>query len=133
MPAPGASFRLGAAFGYTFLDEGTSKETFLSFVVEPSVRIRLSAQRLWLQAGLGIGGLGVSGLKSTSSLLVPGNYTITGSQGMLELRPAASLEFLLTPALSLFAGPALAYSPQKPHFHAPISRFELYAGLAFRF
>jgi len=133
-----ARFRIGAAFGYTFLAEEdaakqTFRETFLSFVVEPGVSVRLTARRLYLQAGLGIGGLVIQNLKSSSSLLVAGNYTITGAQGMLELRPAASLEYLLTPALSLFAGPALAYSPQKPHFHAPISRFELSAGLAFRF
>jgi hypothetical protein len=126
-------FRLGVLLGYTFLDEPSSRETFVSVLIDPSLSVRLKAERLYLTAALGIGALAVSGLKATSALLMR-NQTlmVQGTQGLLELRPALALELRLRPSLAVYAGPAIAYSPRKEHFFAPIGRIELLVGLAYR-
>jgi hypothetical protein len=127
-------FRLGAFFGYTFLDEGKSKDTFLSLLVEPSLRIRLSPRRFSMQVGVGIGVLGISGLVSTSTLLMPDKTR--GSNGMVplvEVRPALTFEYWVVDSLALYVSPAIAYSPKKQYFNDAISRTELLAGGAFRF
>jgi hypothetical protein len=126
-------FRLGAMFGYTFLQETMSNDTFVSLLVVPSLRIRLGASRLSLQADLGVGALSIGGLKPTSELLSKQQaLKINGAQGMLELRPALSLEYRVARSLGVFLGPAIAYSPKQAHFYAPISRVELLLGVAYR-
>jgi Tetratricopeptide repeat len=132
-PTRAVRFRLGAVFGYTFLDEGLSQEKFVSFLLEPSVRFRLP-KRFSLQAGLGLGVLAISGLKPTSSLLVPGSTSkVTGAVSMLELRPALTVEYAIVESLAVFVTPAIAYSPKKLYFNDAISRTELLAGVVFRF
>jgi hypothetical protein len=126
-------FRLGAMFGYTFLQETSSNDTFVSLLLVPSLRIRLGASRLSLQADLGVGVLSIGGLKPTSELLSKQQaLKINGAQGMLELRPALSLEYRVARSLGVFLGPAIAYSPKQAHFYAPISRVELLLGVAYR-
>ena len=130
-------FRLGGVFGYTSLNDQSSTEKFTSLLVDPSVRVRLSGERLFLAADLGIGALLVGGLKTgsalldrTQTLMLSGG--LFGAQGLVEIRPAVGLEFRLRPSVALYAGPALEYSPKRLHFHAAIARFDLLAGVTFR-
>ncbi len=126
-------FRLGAAFTGTFLKETSSRETFLSILVNPGVRIH-GTGGIVLGADLGLGILALTGLRSTSALLAQdGLYDISGVQSFLEVRPALSLAYRFSPLLAVSVDPALAYSPKKAHFHAPLVRLELLASLGFRF
>jgi len=130
-----ASFRLGLYYGYTFLSEPSSKVGFTSFLVEPSVRIRLSDRRLYLTGGLGLGALAMSNIKPGSTLLaVPPKgqtFDVNGTQGVFELRPSVGLQLHLTPALVATVTPALSYSPKKPSFYDTLGRFELMFGLTY--
>jgi hypothetical protein len=127
------SFRLGGFFGYTFLDEAASKETFIALLVVPSLRMRVAPERVYLRADLGLGVLALGGLKPTSALLAPMQAVmINGAQSMLEVRPALALEILLKPSLGVFAETAIAASPKKQYFYQPINRVELLAGLTYR-
>jgi hypothetical protein len=126
-------FHLGGAFGYTFLTEPASKETFVSLLVVPGLRFRLVPQRLVLAADLGVGALLISGIKSTSALLVhQNNLIVNGTQGLLELRPALALEYAFTRTVGAFLSPALAIGAKKEHFYGSIGRLELLAGVDFR-
>ena len=128
-------FRLGLLFGYTFLSESQSTESFLSYVIDPTIEIRLSSTgRWWLAFDLGIGGLTITGLKKTSALLDQGQtLMINGAQGMALYRLGAALQYRFNPDLSVFFWPTIATSPKKEHFHAAITRFETLFGAAYRF
>jgi hypothetical protein len=130
-PAATVRFRLGALFGYTFLQETDSKDSFTSFLIDPTVEFRL-ARRLRLDVDLGIGVLWIGGLNPNSALLASPMVTVKGTQALSEFRLGAGLQYELTPAWSVFAWPAVANSPQKQNFHAAISRTELLAGIIFR-
>ena len=67
-PASRVRFRLGALFGYTFLKESDSKDSFTSFLIDPTIVVRV-ASRLVLMGDFGIGVLSISGLTSSSALL----------------------------------------------------------------
>ena len=127
-------FRLGALFGYTFLSEPESRETFLSFLIDPTLDIRLSSTGRWhLYVDLGLGVLSVLGLESTSALLdQTRSLKVQGAQALGLTRLGVGLEYRVTPALGLFVWPAAANSPQKDHFYEPIARVELLFGAAFR-
>ncbi|HET6151046.1 MAG TPA: tetratricopeptide repeat protein [Polyangia bacterium] len=125
-------FRLGAHFGYTFLKEANSRETFLSGLVVAGLVIRASP-RLGFFGELGLGVVGVSGLKQSSDLLDHTNMLrISGTQSLFEIRPALGLTIRLTPGLGLFASAATDYSPKKANFYQPINRPELLVGVALR-
>jgi hypothetical protein len=125
-------FRLGAHFGYTFLKEASSRETFLSALVVPGLVVRASP-RLGFFGELGLGVVGVSGLKSSSALLDHQKMLkISGTQSLFELRPALGLTIHLTPGLGLFASAASNYSPKKVNFYQAINRPELLLGVALR-
>jgi hypothetical protein len=126
-------FRLGGFLGITSLND-VSKETFVSVLVDPSLRVRLAGERLFLGADLGIGVLAISGLKPASALLDHTQNLVLsgGAQGLFEVRPAVGVEYRVHRAVSIIAGPALEYSPKKAHFHAAITRIDLLAGLAIR-
>jgi hypothetical protein len=130
-PTSTVRFRLGALFGYTFLQETNSKDSFASFLIDPTVEFRL-AQRVRLDVDLGIGVLSIGGLNANSALLANSMVTVKGTQALSEVRIGAGVQYQLTPMLSVFAWPAIANSPQKEHFHAAISRIELLAGLVIR-
>jgi hypothetical protein len=123
--------RLGGAFGYTFLQETASKETFSSLLFVPAVVWRV-ASRLSLSGELGVGVLAVSGLKPGSSLLAANVTNVSGTLSMLEFRPAIDVDVHLTPGLGLFLTGAIDRSPQATHFYQPISRSELLIGLSLR-
>lgn len=133
-PASRFRFRLGALVGYTFLKELESRETFWSFVVDPTLEIRLGSSGRWyLYFDVGIGGMSISGLKSTSALLDHSQtLMVSGSQGLALVRLGAGLHFRLTPELALFAWPAVASSPKKTYFFDEIVRNELLFGIAYR-
>jgi hypothetical protein len=124
-------FRLGLLFGYTFLQEPDSKDTFTSFLIDPTVEFRLS-ERVRLDVDLGIGVLAIGGLNANSALLANPMVTVKGTQALSEIRIGAGVEYQLTPMVALFAWPAIANSPKKQYFHAEISRVELLAGVVFR-
>ena len=131
-------FRLGGIFGYTFLNESVSKVTFLSFLADAALELRLDTAGRWLiAADLGLGGMSVIGLKPKSSLLDPPPstlmWTVDGAQGLPLTRLGLAAQFRLRPDLTLFAGPSINTSPKKEHFHAAIGRLETTVGLAYRF
>jgi hypothetical protein len=129
-------FRLGALFGYTFLSEASSRETFLSFVVDPTLELRLTSSARWFLSGdLGLGVLAITGLKPSSALLVQSGQVlmINGAQGMQLTRLGLALQYRITPELAVFLWPAVAGSPKKEHFYAGITRFETLFGIAYRF
>ncbi|HZL16414.1 MAG TPA: hypothetical protein VFG23_01585 [Polyangia bacterium] len=130
-PAATVRFRMGLLLGYTFLQETNSKDSFTSFLLDPTVEFRL-AQRLRLDVDLGLGVLSIGGLNANSALLANPMVTVKGTQALSEVRIGVGLQYQLTPALSVFAWPAIANSPQKAYFHAAISRVEWLAGLIFR-
>ena len=68
-PAAQVRFRLGALFGYTFLKETDSKDTFVSFLVDPTIVVRRHAEAGADGRTSGSGCMSISGLKPTSALL----------------------------------------------------------------
>ena len=131
-PRAPVRFRLGAHFGYTFLKEATSRETFLAALLVPTLVIRASP-RLGFFGEFGVGVVGVSGLKSSSALLDHTNgLRINGTQSLFEIRPALGVTIHLTPGLGLFATGATNYSPKKVNFYQAINRPELLLGVALR-
>jgi hypothetical protein len=130
-PTSTVRFRLGLLFGYTFLQETSSKDSFTSFLIDPTVEFRLTP-RIRLDVDLGLGVLSIGGLNANSALLADSKLTVKGTQALSEVRIGAGVQYQLTPALSVFVWPAIANSPQKQNFHAAISRVELLAGLIFR-
>jgi hypothetical protein len=131
-PVAPVRFRLGASFGYTFLKEAASKDTFLSLLVVPTLLIRAGA-RVGLFAELGLGVVGISGLVPTSGLLDHKQMLkINGTQSLAEIRPAVGLQIQLSPGVGLFTSAAVDYSPKGAHFYQPISRTELLFGLSLR-
>ena len=131
-PQAPVRFRLGAHFGYTFLKEASSRETFLAALLVPSLVVRASP-RLGFFGELGLGVVGVSGLKQSSALLDHANLLkISGTQSLFEIRPALGLTVHLTPGVGVFASAATNYSPRKANFYQAINRPELLLGVALR-
>jgi hypothetical protein len=133
-----SSFRLGAMVHTVSVnDQDGNSLGFTSWLLEPSVRIRLAGHRLYLTGGLGLGALAISNIHPTSALLAKptggGTYKISGTQAGFEMRPAVGLQLHLTPLIVLSVTPALSYSPKKTNFYAAEGRFELMFGLTFQF
>jgi hypothetical protein len=127
-------FRLGLLFAYASLREPNGTDTFLDVLVAPTLRIRAWEQRLFVSVDVGVGFLVLAGLKPSSAFLAHNQVaTAEGTQSIFELRPGASLTYRLYPAVELFAGPALAWNPKKPHFHEAMLRLQLSGGVALRF
>jgi len=135
----GASFRAGLFIEHSSLDEGSgaTKNTlgFTSFLLEPSVRLRLVDRRLYFTGALGIGGLSVSGLKTTSVVLDPKVKvaSISGSIGAFELRPAIGLQLHITPGLVVFTSGAVSTAAKPQYFYQSLGRVELLFGAAYLF
>lgn len=126
-------FRLGGRLGYTFLSDAGSRITFLSALIDPGVRIRVSSSEcLYLTAELGIGVLAIAGLGGSSVLFEQTPVAVHGTQSMLEVRPGIGLEYRLRPSLALVGGTAVAYSPKRAYFYAPIARLDFQVGLVLR-
>ena len=130
-PASRVRFRLGALLGYTFLKETDSKDTFTSFLIDPTIVVRLSP-RLVLMGDLGFGVLSISGLTPNSALLSSSQVDIKGSQALSLVRIGVAADYDLTRKLSVFLWPAYANSAKKPYFYGDIGRFQVLAGVAYR-
>ena len=131
-PASRVRFRLGALFGYTFLKETDSKDSFASFLIDPTIVVRV-ASRMVLMGDFGIGVLSISGITPTSTLLENPNVSINGaSQAFSLVRIGVAAEYDLTKSVSLFFWPAYANSAKKKNFYDNIGRFELLAGVTYR-
>ena len=130
-PAARVRFRLGALFGYTFLKESDSKDSFTSFLIDPTIVVR-AAPRLVLMGDFGIGVLSIGGLTPNSALLENSSVTINGSQALSLVRIGVAAEYDLTKSVSLFFWPAYASSAKKQYFYGDIGRAELLFGVAYR-
>ncbi len=131
--APSAQFRfrLGALFGYTFLKESSGKDTFTSFLIDPTLVFR-ALPKLTLMADLGLGVMSVGGITKDSALLTTKDVSINGSQALGLVRVGVAAEYDLTQNVSVFLWPAYATSPKKQYFYQDIGRFEVLAGVAYR-
>jgi hypothetical protein len=136
-PAARVRFRLGAIFSYTFLKETAATDTFLSFLIDPAVVVRV-ADRGRVSADLGLGSVTITGLTPTSTLLAtpkPGQaYKIDGagvSRGVVRLGVAG--EYDLMPGLSVFVWPGVASSGKSGNFYGSLTRVEVLFGAAYRF
>jgi hypothetical protein len=133
------AFGLAGLIGFSFLDESSQsthwKETFWSFIVEPSLQYRFS--RVALSAGVGIGGVALGGLRTQSALLQHDpkkTITVSGTQGLFVIRPALGIDLRLGGGVAATLTLAFPYSPKpQAYYYAPISRTELLIGLAYRF
>jgi hypothetical protein len=137
-PASRFRFRMGALFSYTFLaaNEDKSNVGFASFLANPALQIRLTESgRLYLDLDLGIGLQMVTGLKMRSKLLDPNVsiMSISGPQGMAEIRAGAGVGYRFTPELSAFSSLAQSTSTKKQYFYSDIKRVEWLFGIAYRF
>jgi len=137
---PGTSrfrFRLGGMLGYTFLgaNEDNSNVTFVSFLLDPRLEIRLTQSgRLYADVGFGLGVQALFGVEPRSKLLAPSEMlVVNGAQSMVVTRLAAGLGFRLTPDIALFTSLAQMNSPKKAHFFEDIARVEWLFGACFRF
>jgi tetratricopeptide (TPR) repeat protein len=130
-------FRAGALFGYTFLaaNEDSSNVSFVSFLLDPALEIRLSATGRWYGVvDLGLGIQMLSGLKPRSRLLAANEMlTVNGAQGMFETRLGATVGYRWTPEVALFSSLSNSNSAKKQHFYADITRVEWLFGAAYRF
>jgi len=137
-PASRFRFRMGALFGYTFLaaNEDKSNVGFVSLLADPTLEIRLSESgRLYGDVDLGIGLQWATGVKMRSKLLDPNVniMSISGPQGMAELRVGAAVGYRFTPEFAAFSSLAQSSSPKKDYFYTDIKRVEWLFGLAYRF
>ena len=130
-PASRVRFRLGALLGYTFLKESDSRDTFTSFLIDPTIVVRVGS-RLVLMGDFGIGVLSIGGITPNSVLLENSSVTIKGSPALSLVRIGVAAEYDLTKSVSLFFWPAYASSGKKQNFYGDIGRFELLAGVAYR-
>jgi hypothetical protein len=137
---PGTSrfrFRLGGLIGYTFLgaNENGSNVTFMSFLIDPRLEIRLTQSgRLYADVGLGLGVQVLFGLEPRSKLLAPSEMlAVNGAQSMVVTRLSAGLGFRVTPDIALFTSLAQMNSPKKAHFYQDIARVEWLFGARFLF
>jgi hypothetical protein len=130
-PEAQVRFRLGALFGYTFLKEMDSKDTFISLLVDPTVVVRV-VPKFSLMGDFGVGVLSISGLKPTSALLTSSMVDVNGAQALATIRVGAAGEYDITPNVSVFLWPAYAHSFKKQFFYHDIGRFEVLAGVSYR-
>jgi hypothetical protein len=130
-------FRMGGLFGYTFLaaNEDSTNVTFLSFLLDPSLDVRLTQSGQWhLMVDIGLGIQMLTGLKTGSKLLAANEQlSVNGAQGMFETRFGVGVVYRLLPELSVFSSIARMNSEKKQHFHANITRDEWLFGAAYRF
>ncbi|HVY39471.1 MAG TPA: tetratricopeptide repeat protein [Polyangia bacterium] len=136
-PRADVRFRLGAIFSYTFLKETSWTESFLSFLIDPTVVIRVT-DRARMSADLGLGSVTITGLKPTSTLLgtPPAGqmYKVNGagvSRGVVRFGIAG--EYDLMPGFSVFVWPAIASSAKSGNFYGTLTRLEVLFGAAYRF
>jgi len=136
-PLARVRFRLGVLLGYTFLKESAGTDTFTSFLLTPTLLVRLTP-RLRLGGDLGLGAVSISGMTPTSTLLVvpkDGKMLSISGSGVARgvVRIGVGLVYDVLPRLSLFFWPAIASSPKTGNFYDALTRVELLFGAAYRF
>jgi Tetratricopeptide repeat len=129
-PASRVRFRLGALLGYTFLNESGSRDNFTSFLIDPTIIVRVGP-RLVLMGDFGIGVMSISGITQNSVLLEYPSGTVKGAPALSLIRIGVAAEYELTKSVAVFFWPAYANSPKKQNFYGDIGRFELLAGVAY--
>ena len=136
-PTSRLRFRMGAMIGYTFLaaNDDTTNVTFLSFLLDPTLDIRLTQSGQWhLLVDLGLGIQMLTGLKPGSRLLAPNEQlSVSGAQGMFVTRVGVGVVYRLMPEFSVFTSLSRMDSKRKDHFYADITRDEWLFGAAYRF
>ncbi|HVV17123.1 MAG TPA: tetratricopeptide repeat protein [Polyangia bacterium] len=136
-PTASVRFRLGAIFSYTFLKETSSTESFLSFLIDPTVVIRV-VDRARISADLGLGSVTITGLKPTSTLLAtppPGQMLKVNGAGVSRgvVRFGVAGEYDVMSGLSVFVWPAIVTSAKSGNFYGSLTRLEVLFGAAYRF
>lgn len=127
-------FRLGALGGFTFLNDTSGTASFFSALLDPGVQIRLTNERLFLNADVGVGVLALAGLKADSALLTKDQpLAVSGTQSLFELRPGLAMEYRIRPNLAARVGSSLSYTPRRTYFHGSIVRLDFHAGFGFLF
>jgi hypothetical protein len=104
------ALRLGGAFVYTYLNDVSGYDHFASILVEPMLRVRLVARRLWLELAAGIGVRVVAGLARPSPLLradASGSSTLA----LFDFRPGAALDVRVVDRVHLRAALDVSVSP----------------------
>jgi hypothetical protein len=101
--------RLGGAVGYTFVREASATDHFVSLRLLPTLRVRLTVQRWFLDATPAVGAEIVAGIPGGSPLLRAGATPRT--IGAFELRPEVALSVLATRHLLLRAAAAAVIAP----------------------
>ena len=90
-------FRMGGLLGYTFLgaNEDNSNVTFVSFLLDPTLEIRLTQSgRLYADVDFGLGVQALFGLEPRSKLLAPSEMlAVNGAQSMVVSRFGAASAF----------------------------------------
>jgi len=144
---PGAAFSLGAGYrvvrlsdsaeldldaklGLSFVSESTGRDTVFSALANPIVILTAVPERLYLFGEVGAGVLVIAGVSPGSVFLQPGATKVTGALSTFEVRPGIGAAYALSPVVSLFLSPTLAWSPSPSPFFAESSivRFEIAAG-----
>jgi hypothetical protein len=136
-PAADVRFRLGAIFSYTFLKETSWTESFFSYLIDPTVVLRIT-DRARVSADLALGGVSITGLQPTSTLLATPKagqtFKVNGagvSRGVARFGIAG--EYDLMPGFSVFAWPGVANSAKSGNFYGALTRLEVLFGAAYRF
>jgi hypothetical protein len=136
-PTSRLRFRAGALIGYTFLgaNDDMTNVSFLSFLLDPTLDIRLTKSGQWhLTFDIGLGLQMLTGLKPGSKLLAANEMlAVNGAQGMFETRVGVGVFYQMFPELALFTSLSRMDSKKKQHFHADITRDEWLFGAAYRF
>ena len=101
--------RLGGAVGYTFVREASATDHFVSVRLLPTLRVRLTAQRWFLDATPAVGAEVIAGLPAGSPLLRAAATPHT--VGAFELRPELALSVLATRHLLFRAAAAAVIAP----------------------
>lgn len=103
------AIRLGGAVGYTFVREASATDHFVSLRVLPTLRVRLTARRWFLDATPAVGAEILAGLPAGSPLLRAG--ATPHDVGAFEARPEVALSVMATRHLLFRAAAAAVIAP----------------------
>ncbi len=130
-------FRMGLAFGYTFLKETSETDGFVSFLLDPTVVVRVASQ-VHVSADLGLGSVTITGLQPTSTLLIipkSNQKLVVNGSGVARglVRIGVRGDYQVLPELSGFVWPAVVTSPKSGNFYQALTRVEVLFGASYRF
>ena len=137
---PRFELRVGAAGELAFITEShatsdpPTTDYLLSLLVEPIARLGLLPDRLYLDAGLGIGVTAITNLPD-KTVFIPSSSVVTNSRsfGVFAIRPFVALELRLMDWLVIALTAADDYSPAPSGFTVTdFNRFEITLGVGLR-